>query len=204
MNRFASLLTIVSMVVLSWFLLFVPTTADGLGRKTVVEVDARLPKNSSSVFSVDNTTTYGVSWTQTQRHSAVTVSAYLTAQFGQSYGTAYLTTRIGPGTQPSDVLGRIDFEFTPFPFNDVPIHLFEGFDLPAGTYYLIVATDNTSTQQGWEVNTEPKVTTSRDAQFDTAWIVLGEAENVGDVPSRNLVPYFGGAPLMKFKVASER
>ena len=102
------------------------------------------------------------------------------------------------------MLGRVDFEFTPFPHNDDPIRLFEGLDLPPGTYYLIVASAETSLNLGWEVNGDTNVTTSRDAQFDTMWGVLGEAENVGDVPSRNLVPIYGGTPFVRFKVASEQ
>lgn len=77
-----------------------------------------------------------VSWTQTNAYLDVSISARLYSVAEGDRGTAYLTTRTGPGTTSADQVAVASFSF---PINPSPIVLFSNLTLGPGTYYLIVA-----------------------------------------------------------------
>lgn len=63
-------------------------------------------------------------------------------------GTAYLTTRIGPGTTTANQLASVPFSVTGI---DTPVltTLFSGLTLGAGTYYLVLSSPPNESA-GWE------------------------------------------------------
>ena len=97
-----------------------------------------------SVLSIGGPLTRGIAvtgravgWSLERPHCSVSVSAHLGNGGGYAIGIAYLTRSIGPGTSAIHEIRQTGFDL-PFPF-DGWITLFEGLELEAGDYWLIVA-----------------------------------------------------------------
>jgi hypothetical protein len=88
-----------------------------------------------------------VSWNQTVGYSGVNISFQGTGLSSPATGTAYLTTRFGPGTTPADQIASVPFSEIPAVSSLIP--LFSGLNLPTGSYYLSIFADSGS-QIGWD------------------------------------------------------
>jgi hypothetical protein len=82
----------------------------------------------------------GVSWTQTQSYTNVTISGALSTVGLQGNGTvtAYLTNQVGPGTTLANLIASATISGVNF--EPPPTTLFSGLSLGPGTYYLITVT----------------------------------------------------------------
>jgi hypothetical protein len=82
----------------------------------------------------------GVSWTQTQSYSNVTISGALSTVGLQGNGTvtAYLTNQVGAGTTLANLIASATISGVNF--EPAPTTLFSGLSLGPGTYYLITVT----------------------------------------------------------------
>ena len=96
-----------------------------------------------------------VSWTQTNAYRDVNVGARLYSLALADPGTAYLMTRIGPGTTAAEEVAVASFTFPNAQFPSAVL-LFSGLTLGPGTYYLIVA-GGTSFWSAWYGSREPNV-----------------------------------------------
>jgi hypothetical protein len=84
-----------------------------------------------------NTFTF-VSWTQTNKYLDVKITARLSTFSGLvDQGTAYLTSRVGPGATEADEVAVASFTF-PSTLSGSDVLLFSGLTLGPGTYYLII------------------------------------------------------------------
>ena len=108
--------------------------------------------------------TLGVSWTQSDSFSNVSIFATLTA--GPTAGTAYLTNQIGAGTTAANEIASTSFTF---PSSATEIQLFSGLTLTSGTYYLTIVANTSGGGAGWvsssgpsDVTTAPGVTINSD------------------------------------------
>jgi hypothetical protein len=84
------------------------------------------------------------SWSSPRLYSDVVIGALLTNGAGQE-GIAYLMTQIGVGTTTASEIARASFSF---PSAISTVTLFSGLTLPAGTYYLVLASSGTQ-GGGW-------------------------------------------------------
>jgi hypothetical protein len=107
-------------------------------------------------YTIDTGTFLAPSWTQTSSYTGVSITAELA---GTGSGVAYLTSGIGPGTPPANVLDSFDFTFPgATPTN---LSLFSGLSLGPGTYYLLIAGATSSSQNsGWEIPSPQTFTTA--------------------------------------------
>ncbi len=80
--------------------------------------------------------TLAVGWSQSNTYTNVNISAQLGTWTGPATGTAYLTTRIGPGTTIADQVAVTAFTF---PNTLTDFTLFTGLTLTPNTYYLTIA-----------------------------------------------------------------
>jgi len=105
---------------------------------------------SAGTAGVDETDTLGyTTWTQSSGYTGVTITAEL-ADFSsvEAHGTAYLMTQIGPGTTSADEV-TAPAAISTSDFGLSSITLFSGLTLPAGTYYLVIASDGNLGWFGW-------------------------------------------------------
>ncbi|MEI9979586.1 MAG: PEP-CTERM sorting domain-containing protein [Edaphobacter sp.] len=91
----------------------------------------------------------GVSWTQTQSYTDVSISAVLDSNQFEMDGTAtvYLTDQIGPGTTPANVIAETTV--TAAWGNTSSANIFSGLDLGPGTYYLFTANNEGPAGLAW-------------------------------------------------------
>ena len=75
------------------------------------------------------------SWSSTLAYSDVSISVMLSNRSPGILGTAYLTTRIGPGTSMADEVAQSSFIF---PQQTQLFPLFSNLTLPPNTYYLVL------------------------------------------------------------------
>jgi hypothetical protein len=97
---------------------------------TIVSVSGPLV---GGFYPLSNSLVAASSWTSARTYSDVDIAALLT---GGGQGVAYLMTQIGPGTTIASEIARNSFSF---PSSIAPVSLFSGLTLPAGTYYLVLA-----------------------------------------------------------------
>ena len=109
-------------------------------------------EDPKSTYSAGSDSHPSVSWTQTSAFTNVSITLNL-APFGSNQGTAYLTTRIGPGTTIADQVALTNFTF-PTTASDVTV--FTNLILGAGTYYLTL--DSSTSNAGiWDGTKSPTV-----------------------------------------------
>ena len=96
--------------------------------------------DSSPNGGTDSAPLLGIGFTTTDTFNNVSIQAKLTATGNGAIGIAYLTTRVGPGTTPSDELASVplSFNFTPNVQDVQFTTLFSGLTLGPDTYYLLV------------------------------------------------------------------
>ena len=112
---------------------------------TVVSVAPGIPGGPA----INSAQSLAVTWTSTVAFSNVTISAYVSSQSAaHTAATAYLTTRAGAGATTASLVA---FANVTLPTgNYAPeVQLFSGLSLPPGTYYLILATADTSGDESW-------------------------------------------------------
>ncbi len=106
----------------------------------VVRVSGRLNDHSSSNDAI------AISWTTKRAYQNVQIVASL---FPGGRGTAYLTTKIGPGTKADAVSAKADFTAPAAGTNPQPMVLFSGLTLPAGDWFLVLYGSGNQSRPGW-------------------------------------------------------
>jgi hypothetical protein len=90
-------------------------------------------------------------WTSTVAFTDVTIGAFVYSVNGaDTAATAYLTTQTGAGATSSTLVAQVNVTLPVGNVGSTPeLQLFSGLTLPPGTYYLILATTDTSLNEGW-------------------------------------------------------
>jgi hypothetical protein len=104
-----------------------------------------------------------ISFTTTSAFTDVTISALLyTADFMTGgAATVYLTDKIGDGTTTANEIAKVSVTDLPGQFTtDTPAAAFTGLTLPAGTYYVIEASDAGPPGASWGGPASPTETTA--------------------------------------------
>jgi|HubBroStandDraft_6_1064221.scaffolds.fasta_scaffold102253_3 hypothetical protein len=87
-------------------------------------------------------------WSQTSGYTNVSITAEIDPGTGSgTTGTAYLMSRIGPGTTSAQQIATASFSATGTAFSPVLTTLFTGLTLGPGNYYLVLSSP---TGLGWE------------------------------------------------------
>jgi len=123
-------------------LLFPALALINLQADTIISVNS--PSDESfGCLVLYNGQGYRVGWAQADTYTAVNVSAKLSSNGAVNQtGRAYLTTQIGLGTSIGQ---QIAFTAFAFPQTVAKVILFEGLQLPPGSYYLSIIGDS----PGW-------------------------------------------------------
>jgi hypothetical protein len=109
----------------------------------VVSVPGPLNAGGYEIFAAGSAAS---SWSSTITYTNVSIAAMVAGTpLGAVPGTAYLTTRIGPGTTTADEIARTNFLF-PTPTGLVT--LFSNLTLPPNTYYLVLGSSVPEGKQG--------------------------------------------------------
>lgn len=111
--------------------------------------------NNSSSFAA-------ISWTQTGSYIDAAISVRLYTFPSASFGTAYLTDQLGPGTTVANQIASASVAFPTGSPQTVPI--FSGLTLNPGTYYLIIK--GGSQYDSWYGNNTGIVTTDAGVTFN--------------------------------------
>jgi PEP-CTERM motif len=104
------------------------------------------PNTGYSVFNPQQV--FEAGWSQSSTFSDMSIAAKLDGGGGTVTGTAYLTTRIGPGTTVADEVARYDYTVTSPQFQPELKTLFSGLTLGPDSYYLVIS--GSGTLAGWE------------------------------------------------------
>jgi hypothetical protein len=102
-------------------------------------------------------------WSQTSMYSNVTITAEVDpGSSAGDIGTAFLMTKIGPGTTVADQIATTNFTATGTAGTYMLDTLFTGLTLGPGSYYLVLESANYSTNggMGWELDSGTPVTGS--------------------------------------------
>lgn len=83
-------------------------------------------------------------WSQTDMFGDVSVAVRIDGGGATNSGTAYLTTRFGPGTTLADEIAHASYSVSGPQFQPQTVTLFSGLTLGPGTYYLTIV------GAGWE------------------------------------------------------
>jgi hypothetical protein len=142
--------------------LLVAVVAHGQQATIIYDISGvRVPLGGGGGAAVTDFQFLSDGWSQTKTYVGVSISAELPSfPPPVSSGTAYLTTRIGSGTTPSDQIASTNFAFPPS-FSP-RITLFSGLTLPPGTYFLTISAAPGSAG-GWETIAEANATFTTDA-----------------------------------------
>ena len=91
------------------------------------------------------------SWTSTVAFTDVSISAYVySGDAGHTAATAYLTTQVGPGATSATLVAQNPVTLPVGMVGTTPeLQLFGGLTLPPGTYYLVMATADSTFNEGW-------------------------------------------------------
>lgn len=179
-------------------LLLVATTIDlAKGQGNIISVSGPIvPPNAASAYSdylnVSNSL-LGVSWSSSATFSNVNISVLLAGNAGAT-GAAYLMTRIGSGTTTAYQIAAASFAF---PSTQSLVPVLSGFNLGAGTYYLILQqTASGSNGDGvWLGTSSPTVTTAAGVTAN------GEYWFTGSFPSYAPASGFGRGSITYFDYA---
>ncbi len=107
------------------------------GAATIVSFDGLA--TATHLGGVDISNGRAVHWLSTLPFEDVSITADLYAVPGRTgEATAYLTTRLGPGTTVADEVARATVALTAFDAADHTVALFSGLSLAAGEYFLVV------------------------------------------------------------------
>jgi len=122
--------------------------AFGSNQVTIVSVAPNSPGSpaiAASAFLMET-------WTSTVAFSDVTISAYVfTGNAANAGATAYLTTQVGSGATSATLIASANLTLPVGAVGTTPeLQLFSGLTLPPGQYYLILATADTSFNEGWQ------------------------------------------------------
>jgi hypothetical protein len=94
-----------------------------------------------------------ISWSQTGSYTDVNITARLYTVDPTDTGTAWITTRVGPGTTLADQIATASFSF-PSSANASDVILFTGLTLDPGTYYLTIG-GGTNYWSSWYATDQP-------------------------------------------------
>ena len=134
-----------------------------------------------SGFPVFTNQTVGVSWAQPRTYGDVRIFARLLGGPPNDGGTAYLTTRIGPGTTAAHAITQSSFQFPNTGTDDRDVLLFSGLTLTGGTYYVTLVNAAPADQGGWWATAEPVVTVD-------AGVTVGTPHSIGAFTPRAAYP----------------
>jgi hypothetical protein len=95
-----------------------------------------------------------VAWSQSSTYSPVSIAAELNGNGSTITGTAYLMTRVGPGTTTANELAHSSFSVTTSMWEPALTTLFTGLTLGPGTYYLVASASG----GGWEITNQGATT----------------------------------------------
>ena len=106
-----------------------------------------------------------VGWSLSHPQHHVTIAANLGNGGGHAYLDAYLMRSVGPGTTGSDEVAYVSLDL-PYPFTGW-VKLFEGLDLEAGEYWLVIAKprDRAHSSINWVAANPRILTMSGGAQY---------------------------------------
>ena len=130
-----------------------------------------------------------VSWTQVGAYEDVSIAVHLQTLEANDGGTAYLTTRIGPGTTLVNEVASAPFTF-PQTLNPSEVTLFTGLSLGPGTYYLTVA-GGANDWSTWIGSAQQNVVTDVGVTFNGDFHVFDNP-----APYAPASPYFSDHPSM--------
>jgi hypothetical protein len=124
----------------------------------------------------------GVSWTAANAFSNVAISVSLGGDAG-AMGMAYLTTSIGPETTAADEIASASFAW---PSTSSLTPVLSGFNLGAGTYYLILIGTTTGINPYglWNSTPSPSITSSPNVTDNGVYDYAGSIQ--GYPPSASL------------------
>jgi hypothetical protein len=125
--------------------LFALCTTAAQGSSILVSV----PKGPTGEPALEAGQFVAESWTQTNTWTGVSVAAFVnTASAADQGATAYLTTQIGPGATSATLVTQDNLTL-PVGLSAPELQLFSGLTLGPGTYYLILASTDTTFNEGW-------------------------------------------------------
>lgn len=112
---------------------------------TIVSV----PKGIAGSPAIEATQFLEENWTSTVGFSDVTISAFVnTYNVADSSAVAYLTTQVGPGATSAELVAQANLTL-PVGLSSPELVLFSGLNLSPANYYLILATTDTTGNEGW-------------------------------------------------------
>lgn len=103
----------------------------------------------------------GSAWSTSASYADVTISSNLSGSPSSLPGTAFLMSRIGPGTTTTSEIARTAFQAGG---PDVSTTLFNGLSMPAGTYYLVLSSSSAASDLGWWSAFNPMIETAPGTQ----------------------------------------
>lgn len=139
------------------------------------------PSNASLVHSGQYNM---VEFTLSDDYMNVDIDAALAAESATS-GTAYLMTAFGAGTTAADEVASTNFDFTIVGDLNTELgwtDLFSGLSLSAGTYYLVMASDDAS-GGGIQLNPSATYATDPNASVGSMYYAAGSNIDAGYAPA---------------------
>jgi len=161
-------------VLIAWLPLAVVLTVPSRTSATTI-LDITGPNYVPSTIGSSYFQVVGSAWSIDQEYNDVSITTVLDAISGQSSGTAYLVTQIGPGATPASEVASSSFSVTG---SYTPTTLFTGLALPTGTYYLVLSSSNEGL--GWWGTLQP-VVQAAPGVVDVGGIVAGSDRSIGPV-----------------------
>ncbi len=150
------------------------TVPSGTSAMTILDITG--PNYVPSTIGGPYFQVLGSAWSIDQTYNDVSITTVLDATSGQSSGTAYLVTLIGPGATPASEVASSSFSVTG---SYTPTTLLTGLVLQPGTYYLVLASTST-VSPGWWGTLQPVVQPAPGV-VDVGWTVAGSDRSIGPV-----------------------
>ena len=160
----------------------------GLAPSHASTVIAEVAAGPDGIGGADQSAGNAISFTTTSEFTDVTISALLyTADFTTGgAATVYLTDKIGSGTTTANELTRASVTDLPFQFStSTPEVIFTGLTLPAGTYYVIEASDVGPPGASWGGPVAPVETTAPGVTINS--ILQAQSSLAGYSPASDFV-----------------
>jgi hypothetical protein len=114
-----------------------------------------------------------ISWSQTSAYTNVSIAVRLYSLDPTDIGTAWITTRVGPGTTVADEVATASFLF-PSSIDPSDAILFTGLTLNPGTYYLSIG-GGTNYWSSWYATDQPVLTMDTGVSYNGNFYVYDAA-----------------------------
>ncbi len=107
-------------------------------------------KGSPGAAPITSTEYLEENWTSTAEFTNVTISAFVAASNGSgTAATAYLAKQVGASATNATLVAQANLTLSPLGQASPELVLFSGLDLLPGTYFLVLASADTTSNQGW-------------------------------------------------------